>query len=53
MLTFEEWIQKNHADFIDEGRLADFGKAAVATAGLLGGTLLPNQGFADENRPIM
>jgi len=53
MLTFEEWIQKNHADFIDEGKLADFGKATVAAAGLLGGTLLSNQSFADNNRPAM
>jgi hypothetical protein len=53
MLTFKEWMQKNHADFIDEGKLADFGKAAVTTAGLLGGTLLSNQSFADNNRPAM
>jgi hypothetical protein len=54
MLTFKEWIQENHADFIDEGRLSDLGKAAVTTAGLLGGTLFPGQSVAaDNNRPVM
>jgi hypothetical protein len=41
MITFDEWVLQNHPEFLDEGRLGDAGRAAVAALGLLGGSGLP------------